>query len=121
MAVLIDLTGERFGKLTVVSRAPAQKPGAYWYCRCDCGSVVTVSGVNLRKSATKSCGCLGRGRRAIDLTGRRYGKLTVIRRVPNPVPGTAWYCRCDCGSTVVVAGKNLRTGNTKSCGCLRRN
>lgn len=49
-----DLTGIRFGKLTVVSRVG----NAFrWHCNCDCGGTVTAEGSNLRKGATKSCGC----------------------------------------------------------------
>ncbi len=51
--------------------------------------------------------------------GNKYGYLTVIARAPNSKDGRAmWKCKCDCGKEVVVSGKNLRSGNTKSCGCL---
>lgn len=55
----------------------------------------------------------------IDLTGERFGRLTVIRRCENKNGGRfpAWTCKCDCGKTVDVLGCNLRTGNTQSCGC----
>lgn len=55
----------------------------------------------------------------IDLTGKRFGRLTVIRRCENKNGGRflAWTCKCDCGKTVDVLGCNLRTGNTQSCGC----
>lgn len=58
-----------------------------------------------------------------DLTGKRFGKLEVKKRVP-PMgrEGTVyWEVLCDCGNTTIVEGPNLRRGNTKSCGCLRRN
>lgn len=55
----------------------------------------------------------------IDLTGLRYGKLVVTG--PADVKGW-WATKCDCGSTKVIRGASLRSGNTKSCGCLvRRN
>ena len=54
----------------------------------------------------------------IDLTGQRFGRLTVIERTGSDCIGQAmWRCRCDCGNMTVVAGGNLRTGNTRSCGC----
>lgn len=56
----------------------------------------------------------------IDLTGERFGYLTVIRRVPNRGGHTAWECVCDCGVHVVVAGHALKSGHTKSCGCYQR-
>lgn len=56
----------------------------------------------------------------IDLTGKRYGRLVVVGfdRLQNHK--TYWKCACDCGLVVVATGNNLRSGNTSSCGCLRR-
>ena len=57
----------------------------------------------------------------IDLTGNIYGRLTVICQVENTKEGRArWKCRCDCGNEKDIPGKDLRRGNIKSCGCLRR-
>ena len=60
--------------------------------------------------------------KAIDLTGRRFGKLVVLEHAGKRVEKRktpVWRCKCDCGKEIVVAGGNLRTGHTKSCGCLR--
>ena len=55
-----------------------------------------------------------------DLTGRRFGLLTVLARAPNTSYGTlAWLCKCDCGETRVAASHNLRYGHTRSCGHLK--
>lgn len=55
----------------------------------------------------------------IDLTGRRFGRLRVIKRAENTRVGQAnWQCTCDCGIGCVISGKNLRAGLTRSCGCL---
>lgn len=55
----------------------------------------------------------------IDITGNKYGMLTVIRRVENAPKGVArWECRCDCGNVAIVRGRNLKNGSVKSCGCL---
>lgn len=54
-----------------------------------------------------------------DLTGQRFGRLTVIERAGSNTRGRAtWLCRCDCGETVVALGNALSRHNTKSCGCL---
>ena len=67
--------------------------------------------------------------RLIDLTGQSFGRLTVLERVEDMVslhPGSdekrfvRWRCLCDCGNVVDVLGLNLRQGQTRSCGCLRR-
>lgn len=55
----------------------------------------------------------------IDLTGQRFGRLTVIERVPSPVRNAKWLCKCDCGNTTAVLGTVLRSGDSKSCGCYR--
>lgn len=62
----------------------------------------------------------------IDLTGQRFGRLTVIKQAPSYITDdrvyrlTRWYCKCDCGKETIVHGINLKNGKTKSCGCLRR-
>lgn len=60
--------------------------------------------------------------KAIDLTGQRYGRLTVIKKASkasrNPWKHTTWLCKCDCGNEVVVDQGHIRNGNTQSCGCL---
>ena len=59
MGRLIDLTGQRFGRLTVVSRAENTMQGKpKWFCVCDCGNTLSVSGDCLKRGNTKSCGCL---------------------------------------------------------------
>jgi len=55
----------------------------------------------------------------IDLTGHKYGRLTVLEMAPRVKgKGVEWVCRCDCGKEAVVLSNSLRRGNTKSCGCL---
>lgn len=57
----------------------------------------------------------------IDLTGQKFGRLVVIKRVENDKYGNhRWLCQCDCKHEVIVLGFNLKTGHTKSCGCLQK-
>lgn len=60
--------------------------------------------------------------RFIDLTGQRFGRLTVIERAPRDhrYRGAMWRCRCDCGCESIAESHNLRSGNTTSCGCYHR-
>lgn len=62
MGKLVDLTGERFGKLTVVGRSSQNKGNkrTYWDCVCECGNRAVIESWNLRNGLTKSCGCLFR-------------------------------------------------------------
>ena len=64
-------------------------------------------------------------RMVIDLTGQKFGRLTVISRAadhiqPSGRKNIAWLCCCECGNYVVVIGNSLRQGRTKSCGCLAK-
>lgn len=61
MGKVIDLTGQKFNRLTVLERAENSKCGkARWLCRCECGNEVIVLGSSLTSGHTKSCGCLSR-------------------------------------------------------------
>ena len=56
----------------------------------------------------------------IDLTGRKFGMLTVLKfAYKNSFNQAMWKCRCDCGNETTVHSNNLRRGYTKSCGCVR--
>ena len=130
----LDLTGQRFGKLTVLR--PAENIGAKttWLCRCDCGQETVVITTNLRSGVTKGCGCQRTAgdplvltymgatseekrtlRKRLDLTGQRFGQLTVLRPAENIGKQTAWVCRCDCGRETVAATGSLRSGRTRTC------
>jgi hypothetical protein len=54
-----------------------------------------------------------------DLTGQRFTRLTVKSRIEGVVK-PMWLCLCDCGNQCRVIGESLRSGNTRSCGCLRK-
>lgn len=111
-----DLTGMRFGKLTVIEPTEERRYGCVvWKCRCDCGSEKFVNTTSLVKGFVKSCGCLN------DLTGMRFGKLTAIEPTEERSDSSVkWRCVCDCGNEKLVSGQSLVRGYTKSCGCLRR-
>lgn len=125
MGKMNDLTGRTFGLLYVIDRAEDLKPGRpSWNCKCKCGNLVRVSSTNLTKTnGTKSCGCLRRKQSPtlIDLTGMKFGKLTVLEKdSSSPGPNTKWICQCDCSNIVSVLSESLRTGKSTSCGCNRR-
>lgn len=73
MGNLIDLTGQKFGRLTVLERAGAKFEKATWRCKCECGRVTEVRTDHIRSGATQSCGCL-RQEVAADLL-RTHGCL----------------------------------------------
>jgi hypothetical protein len=116
---LNDITGQRFGKLTVLERAGSDRnKQATWLCLCDCGKKHVTRGRLLTRGDTTSCGCL---RAPPDLTSKRFERLLVLKRHGSDRRGQAkWLCRCDCGKERVVLGSNLTNGQTRSCGCLAR-
>lgn len=123
MGAVLDIAGERFGRLEVIKRVVSDGRGnARWLCRCDCGEMTTVLGFALRGSHTRSCGCLQReharsGRaRMLDLTGQTFGRLAVVARASRG----SWLCRCACGTETEVRTNKLTGGWTRSCGCLAR-
>lgn len=56
----------------------------------------------------------------LDLTNYQFGKLKVLYRTKSSKHGYYWLCWCECGNKVEVLGTNLKNGNTKSCGCLKK-
>ncbi len=118
-----DLTGRRFGKLTVEGDSGERKGGCVlWKCRCDCGGTILAMRHELESGNAASCGCVKKQHashgRAEDLAGRRFGRLTVLRRAEGPGI-VRWHCRCDCGKETVVSAVQLKTGKTRSCGCMK--
>ena len=106
-----DLTGQRFGELTVLEATDERiGGGVVWLCRCSCGAICKVSRNNLVTGQTRSCGHAKRR----DLTGQRFGRLVAVRpirwRSKAQPCSVAWLCKCDCGSVAIAALGNLTKG-----------
>lgn len=115
-----DLAGLRFGKLTAVEPTSERKHNAVvWRCRCDCGNEILVESRRLKPGVIYSCGCQAPPAAGGDLTGLRFGRLTVCgateKRSTNRY--ILWRCQCDCGNLVEVGRDKLLSGGTTSCGC----
>lgn len=129
-----DLTGQRFGKLTVIERTtdyiyPSGTKGVRWKCQCDCGKIVEIMTQPLKDGQTKSCGC-SKGEFislavSDNLIGKKFNHLTVIQRngyiVHNDRTTLQWLCKCDCGNQVSATAYQLKNDIIKSCGCLTDN
>ena len=122
-----DLTGKRFGKLTVLEKTGEQEDRYWtWRCRCDCGKETVINTKRLTRGTITHCGCEKNGNRfpgpvPDDLTGKRYGRLTVLCLDKQLESGkTSWFCQCDCGNQCVVTAGSLHNHKRKSCGCLHR-
>lgn len=129
-----DLTGRKFGKLTVIKRCDSKRDGEKewrWVCECDCPdhNIVEVLSHNLLNGHTNNCGCSNKNR-PIDMTGMKCGHLTVLEEVKDKSEapkelrglGVLWRCVCDCPNhtIVIVPGSKLRTQKNLSCGCHSR-
>lgn len=116
MPKLIDITGQKFNYLTVLERDGTINKKVTWKCQCDCGKIIIAKGDSLKRGVIKSCGCKNK----IDITNEKFGKLTAITPTEkrDSSRSVIWKCKCDCGNTVEVSIRLLKSGNTKSCGCL---
>ncbi|MBR5218361.1 MAG: hypothetical protein IKV89_01400 [Clostridia bacterium] len=113
---LSNLQGQKFGMLTAVRPTDRWWRGnVVWECLCECGNTTYMCATHLKRGSHPSCGCT---RKIEDLSGQKFGKLTVIGHmgVLSNSPVT-WNCLCDCGNRVYVIGRRLKDGSVHSCGC----
>ncbi len=120
MANKIDITGQKFGLLTVFGDVGKDKFGQrLWQCACECGKQLTARSRDLRSGNTKSCGCIAP--RNPVLATERFGRLVAISDVgANKRRQRLWLCQCDCGESATVSARDLRHGDSRSCGCLKK-
>lgn len=123
------MVGQKYGMLTVLSvdqpqRSPNGTLKQMLRCKCDCGQELVVSYSHL-KAGQKSCGCIKHVAKYEDLTGCKFGKLLVEKHLGRVLIGSnaqysqLWKCACDCGNRCLVNSRDLKSGNTKSCGCIQ--
>lgn len=112
-----SLIGQKFGKLTVMEQLPSTKTGQRrWRCICDCGGEHIATSHNLNSGKTTNCGC----KKSPDLTGKVFGRLTVIGRSDKRNPRGArttpmWECRCECGNITYKATDTLTNPDESMC------
>lgn len=69
-----DLTGKKFGMLTVIGLQDTDSRKTYWVCQCDCGNIKVVRSDSLQSGAIRSCGCMKKAQEKINLT-----KITALK------------------------------------------
>ena len=120
-----DITGEKYGKLLVLSRAESRNGATCWNCLCECGSIVIIRGAQLKNGHTQSCGCLRKEKlskynteyKVKNLAGQRFGELTALFSTEERDCGqVVWMCQCSCGILHKVRGSLLTSGLIQSCG-----
>lgn len=117
-----DIVGKHFGKLVIVKDSGIRRNGnVVWECQCDCGNNVLATTHDLKSGIAVSCGCsVVENYKLRNLVGCRFGRLEVVRDSGERNNGSVvWECKCDCGKITFVTTRNLKSGNTTSCGCIR--
>lgn len=117
----VDITGQRFGRLVAIKLIGIKKGHAQWLCKCDCGNEHITTVNCLKGGHVSSCGCMVdeiKKNRERSIVGKKFGRLTVLGREETKNNRSFWRCQCDCGNIIVVTRGNLKSGITKSCGCL---
>lgn len=117
--------GKTYGCYTILEFLPTEPhKKRYCLCRCEkCGEIRKIQYYKVTHNNYKDCPkCKPKPELKNDLTGRVFGKLTVISRVenkkqPNGSEKVAYKCRCECGNECVVTYSHLTSGHTVSCGC----
>ena len=110
-----DLTGKRYGKLTVESLDHKDGYTYYWKCKCDCGNYAVITASNLQSGRYNSCGCAKSD--PSRFIGEKYGEWEVIGDLIQEGKRRYLPCRCSCGEERNVNYESLRKGKSKSSGC----
>ena len=107
---------KQYGRWTIIEEKDNK-----FFCRCECGTEKLVNKSNIIDGRSKSCGCLAKQltskRKLNDLTGRIFGKWTVLNRAANSKSNmTKYLCRCQCDKEREIFAKHLNSGDSTSCG-----
>ena len=118
----IDLTGKQFGYIKVNKYSHTKNKLAFWECTCVCGKEIICSGKLLRNGHVKSCGCMTNkmvsDAKIDNMKGKTIGRLTFKEYVGLVSHHAVWLCQCSCGNECLVKASSVKSGTTKSCGCL---
>jgi hypothetical protein len=123
----MEMIGKVFGRLTVLRRGRSNQKHLWWSCICSCPlrTKKQIRGDGLRSGAVVSCGCYRlEAVKALGYhykPGRKFARLTIVKETGTVKKrGPIYLCRCVCGKRVTVQGRHLRSGESRSCGCLYR-
>ena len=116
---IYDIIGKKFGSWTVLEYSHKNKfHSSMFKCICDCGTIIVLSGSDLRSGERTLCRtCWRKSNKGSDeLIGQRFGKLIVLSRSRNPKKRNyIYHCQCDCGSKHDERSDRLKSGAATSC------
>lgn len=118
MGKIKDLTGQKFGKLTVLEITNERRNRqVVWKCQCECGNITYVVGQALRTGHTTTCGCGHHSSKNVkQLEGQKFSKLTVLGRIGSDERRNAtWDCICECGNHRICTSNQLLKMEVRSC------
>lgn len=118
----IDLTGKTLNGGLYIKGVDKTSGGAgkhkKWICICPvCKQEFKTQSNHILLDEIKMCSTCSR-KQFNDLSGKKFGKLTVVKRLYEYTDCVKYLCHCDCGETSIVDARNLKAGKIKSCGCL---
>ena len=118
-----DLSGRQFGDLLVLEAVQKRdrRYGPRWKCRCACGNEVEIPQHKLLSGAAHHCGCRTELRYR-DIAGQQFGRMTALYPLEcaDRRGSKIWRCRCECGNEIDIPYNRLLYGNTRSCGCRKK-
>lgn len=131
-----DLTGEQFGRLTVLHRSKNPTMKNHWMCECKCGKQQLIETPMLLNGKSLSCSECKKAERikkekvqkkrgvnlqrlrkkGYDIAGHRFGRLVAVKIAETNDGIRRWVCKCDCGRERLAPTAKLRNGYIKNCG-----
>jgi len=107
------MEGQKHERLKIISY---EGHGMY-FCNCDCGKETIKNGSDIRRGRIKSCGCMLNEKNSFDLIGKKINRLTILIELGKNKKGkTEFLCQCDCGEFKAYEGRQLKSGEIKTCG-----
>ena len=120
-----DLTGLKQGNIIFIKPSKKINNRIYWWVQCNCGNIEQIRSDSkkeqcsqcTKKRVSKSL----KNKKSLDLRNQKFEKLTALYPLEQRKNGhVVWHCKCDCGNELDVITSSLTSGNTKSCGCLKK-
>jgi hypothetical protein len=114
--------GKVFGCYKVIKRVEPKNGKQRYLVKClNCNTTREIDVYKVTHNNYKYCpNCKPKQKEAESLVGQKFGRLKVLKRVKNRSKKVTWKCQCDCGNICYITSDHLKTGHSKSCGCIQK-